>query len=971
MREEEIEHILDQVKVPLEHPSFYTRLYSCVSHDNKSKTNDEISVLIEDFEEFSRFTDKSTLQESCSIRNVWRTRKLAFLLIDDKGDLNRPFLKKAIEHLKKNLYSLGPNRQHDTPRQQHILRVLELLDRDPVYTKLLKSISKPINNEWAETLIRYTLQIDFKIPITDALTRQAVCSAWLCYLRQNVGSCFATAPAECVHDEQGTLFLQDMADLIAKGFLTRIQQGSEHTVPLSRSWGCGDLKKPILFYKKGQEILPEVWTSPSLLAALEGIRLLNSVDPIKQKMDQVKQWILPLIRFEYPSPYMCTTVEELIKKIVFQVYEITEKQLKEWEMRPKEMISSGLVSIQTHQKAGKTLRFEEALSLVDRAKTFFKAYADNALLKAWEFTLASFTESKYEFTTWNLYASLGLQSNAKGGIGECIQHTIQHKLDSANAKIASFQSEAEMIYLQIKTLESRMKSASTEKELSWYRIDYQSKRNEFEFIEEQKERAQQEAAALVNLYETLYKLYVELFKDYFQEVYDAEMQEVLTNPFDDSPAGFRLLYKHGRSHSSAWTAIHNEKEYIEALVGFFVSTEIQIANELADKKIERDLSDVVTAVISHIRSREFIETALERMAAIHGIKTANYPLEKQEANTKKPWVYTSGGCMSSLVKSYFRVSGDVSEAKKWIESESELLTFIIDTVKAVPQDPVKEQYSSLLMQSPTHAFLLKPLYSPFKEFWESEDFTYTHVRDQFILPSEMFVRSILLNDEMIHLLLEQLCEKIPERMIPHFKQVTAFIQGPLNPIFFREQLSDLIEQDDILKFYPQLKTTEIDVLLYASLPLCPEKDLRTRVEKILSLLPNMDPDKMTEALFWLDKTISHKNRYFGAHTLIEICKALVLLLFSNPLASVDFHFKIVEAAQLLGYTLPKPLIFADTNWVKDLFAFVVNPGTGKLELWRLDYTGLNALPMTHWKRWVDGSNKESIWSIFNRPNQYT
>jgi hypothetical protein len=42
---------------------------------------------------------------------------------------------------------------------------------------------------------------------------------------------------------------------------------------------------------------------------------------------------------------------------------------------------------------------------------------DGDLLKGWEFTLASFAEAKTEFSSWNLFSSLGLQPEESGGLG--------------------------------------------------------------------------------------------------------------------------------------------------------------------------------------------------------------------------------------------------------------------------------------------------------------------------------------------------------------------------------------------------------------------------------------------------------------------------------------------------------------------------------------------------------------------------
>jgi hypothetical protein len=266
---------------------------------------------------------------------------------------------------------------------------------------------------------------------------------------------------------------------------------------------------------------------------------------------------------------------------------ITEADLKENENRPRGMIASQLMiysTPSTKRSGGIAERCNQFLQLFEIANNMFKSLSDNALLKAWEFTIASYSDTKYEFSRWNFYASLGMQTNEPGGIGQCIHQIIQQKLDQANRKVQDIQYEYEMVYTQVKTLEARMRSTSTEKELQWLKIDYQSRINEFHFLEEQRGEAQNQASALVNLYETLYKLYVDLFKDYFQEIYDADMQEVTTGPFDDSPAGFRLLYKHGRSNSSQWTLIKNQHDFIDALISFFVATEHQIRHDLDEKK---------------------------------------------------------------------------------------------------------------------------------------------------------------------------------------------------------------------------------------------------------------------------------------------------------------------------------------------------------------------------------------------------
>lgn len=984
MQQKEIERILTTAKASLDHPLFYPRIFALVARLRKGERATQADVLsqivTEEYEELSRRLDRSQIQESTAVRNVLRTRKLAQLLIDDKGELNFAILSKVISHLKAHLYSLGPNRQYDSQRQEHILKVLQLLETQKNLVFLLKKFTRPITNKWAEELIRHTLQLPSGTIVSDIHTKQAVLSAWLCYLRQNVGSCFATAPAEIVHDEQPELFLQDLLDLIATGTLKRTYGGVENSVPLSASWGSGDLKKPLVIYLSSKGVTPEIWYSPGLIAAFEAIGFLKTEEGLKQNIQRIEGWIKSLIQ-KHSNQFACVlTAEEIIRSILLQYLGVNEKQIKEYEQRPREMMQTQLImhapTVKTSGGIGE--RCANFLQLFEVAKNVFKSLADNALLKAWEFTLASFSDTKYELARWNFYASLGLQTNESGGIGQCIYQIIQQKLDQANRKVQEIQYEYEMVYTQVKTLEARMRSASTEKEVQWLKIDYQSRMNEFYFLEEQRNAAQDQASALVNLYDTLYQLYVELFKDYFQEVYDADMQEVTAGPFDDSPAGFRLLYKHGRSNTSQWTRIKNQHEFVDALASFFVATEPQIAHALDGKKIEKDLSDVVTGIINHVKTKEFLESALVRMAIAHKAPLVKDPLENLEYVEKKPWVYTSGGTMNTLVSCYYRIEDRPKEVEKWVESEMELLVFLADTIKQLPLrfvDPyLKGNRQSMLMQSPTHAFLLKPTLSPFKEAWLHEEFTYTFIRDRFVRPSEMFVERLLLNDEMLRYLLQQMETKIPENFQPRFRAVFGQMQGPLTPIFFREYVVNSLESDRGLRYgsRPILSVEELDGLLYSLLPLFPVYELRERVRNILHLLPGLTSEKINQILHIFDQISLSRGEYpiLGAQQLQDICKALLCLSEISTTTSYDYHLSISLAAQKLGFAMPAPIIFADTNWVKDMFGFVVNPGTGKLELWRLDYTGSTGYPMTSWKQWVNGSRSDLRWGVYVKPFEY-
>jgi hypothetical protein len=981
-----VNQILKTVKVSALHPLFYPRVFALATKRQvreKSTPEDQIkAALVEEYEELSRRLDRSQVQESCSVRNILRTRRLAHLLIDNKGELQLYLIQSVLPFFKDHLYSIGPLRQYDTKRQEHIYHILQQLVQNKDLVLQIKKLSKPLSNPWAEALIRYTLDLPPLTSITDVHAKRAVLAAWLAYLRQNVGSCFATAPAEIVHAEQPELFLQDMLDLLGTGRLKRTYEGIEHSVPLSASWGSGDLRKPLLMEISSQGIKPTIWFSPGLLVALEEAGLMALNQPLKQKIEELKKWIEILVKKKARPYAMCIlTIEEILRLLILKACDLTEQQISDYENRPHAMIQTQLI-IHTPQLAKKSggigERCANFLQLFDQAKNRFKAYADQALLKAWEFTLASFSETKTEFSNWNLYASLGMGSNEPGGIGQAIYQIIQQKLDQVNRKVQDFQYEYEMVYTQVKTLEARMRHTSTEQELQWIKMEYQGRANELYFLQEKRDIAQDHASALVNLYDNLYKIYMDYFKDYFQEVYDADMQEITTGPFDDSPAGFRLLYKYGRSNTAQWTRIKNPQEFIDALSSFFVSTENQVAHAFDDESLQKDLSDVITSIIMHVKTKDFLETAFYRMAAAHQVPAIKNPLDHLDQIEKKPWAYTSGGTMNTLIGAYYRIQDKPHQVEKWVETEAELLVFLADTLKQMPQialnSYLKGKRLSLLMQSPTHAFLLKPLNKPFRETWLNDEFTYTAVRDRFIRPAESFIDTLLLNDEMILFLIELLTEKIPENFRPRFKSFFSQIKGPLNPVFFRDSIREGLARDQGLQYNSRkiLESEEIDSLLFSHLPLFPVSNLRSKINQIFMHVPTLLPNQIQEMLETFDRISidSSSHRVCSAQQLQNICKALLCLTLDETTTASDYHWEVSLAAQKLGYALPTPVIFADTNWVKDEFGFVVNPGTGRLELWRLDYTASYGYPMSSWKQWLDGSHPHPKWGIYVKPVEY-
>ena len=539
-------------------------------------------------------------------------------------------------------------------------------------------------------------------------------------LRQNVGSCFATAPAILLLDEQIQQVLNDLYELLTTGKLKRIFGGIEFSAPMSLTSGSGDLKKNL------QEVALDatIWLSPGLMKAFESCGLINPAEGLEAKTAALKTLILPHLYKQGPI-----AIEELIR----------------------------------HVLASSSLLFREK-----EAQAAFKGLVDNALLKAWEFTLASFSEVKMEFSKWNLYSSLGLHPQEEQGIGSVIYKDLEAKLEVNNEKIQRYQIDYEIAFDQVRATEVLLKQASSESQMRRLQAEHQARLYHMHACLEMRDRLHKDASNYSTFFSFLTKQYEEKFQEYFQEIYDPDMHDVKTGPYEDSPAGFRLVFKHGRTEASLWTLIYDHKQYIDALVEFFISIEHALVHACEWKTGKEQITEITTRLVHHLRTEEFLESALVRMAKAHHAPLPKAPLKMLDKLEKKPWAYTSGGTMTTLLKTYFKREKEMTEESRWVESPIDLLIFILDTLKALPpmvMDPYLSDASlGMLMHSPTHAFILLPGFELFKQGWHDRGFTYTWVRDECLYPRRDFCSKILLSFSQQQYLFELFCKKLPDAL---------------------------------------------------------------------------------------------------------------------------------------------------------------------------------------------------------------
>ena len=962
-------NLLESIKYPPSDPLFLSRLFTLISRNRKEEVrHDELKkILTEEFDDLSRRSERSELQSAFQIRNLIKARRLSEIFIDDKGDIKSDLIKKAVTILENNQYPLGAKRESDLLSQKRILKLLTWLS-DPAAQKKLRMVSKPLSHKQADDIIRETLNLEPGAVITDSHARRAVLAAMLTDLRQSVGSCFATAPALLIYSENLNQFLQDVIDLLSTGRLKRTVAGVETHIPISPTFGVGDLRRPLVVDPRVEGEVDNIGFSPGLLAAFERADLINKELSLKERVDACRSIVKSLFD-EHSSPVIATA-EGILRSVLMSHYGINDKILNDYLKRPREMVFGNLMlDMPRASRAQKGVG--EACQLFiesfDRAKKGFVVTAENALLKCWEFTLASFAESKEDFTKWNLYVSLGINAEEPGGIGAVLYSNLVSRLERTKEKVEDYNREYEQLYAQLKFIEGRVQQASTEKELQWLRVEYRSRLNEFQTFEQMRDREVRRYDRMANVYKVIMEKYLELFPRYFQEIYDAEMNDVGLSFYDDRPAGFRLVYKHGRMNTSQWTRIDTPQEYSDALSSFFVATESELSHMDELYGFEQEIGEWVTMLVNHVKTKEFLESAFQRVAIKNRSPLVKNPLDNLDKIDKKPWAYTSGGSLEHLLMNYFRLRDKPQVVSRWVENPTELLVFIVDTLKKLPpkvQEELKsDEQMALLMQSPTHAFRLLPNLKPFIETWQSEAFTYTDVRDRFIYPAQNFYETKEIRKDEFEFLVDEIEKELPLNYKPTFRHVFSVYPGVSSLKEMGRYFVDRFETEQGLsrRGHPLLNRDKIASILYKLLPIHNYREIREDLDAIFS--------SYKEAWSELKGRI-REDDLLSSVGIYDLMQSVLLLHYKTTFLNEDDFEKLKSLAIEKHLITPRPLLFADSNWPNFYFGFAVNPITNEFEFWRMDPLGVTGEPMGEWKEWLDGSRKDIPWGIYTQPFEY-
>jgi hypothetical protein len=227
---------------------------------------------------------------------------------------------------------------------------------------------------------------------------------------------------------------------------------------------------------------------------------------------------------------------------------------------------------------------------------------------------------------------------------------------------------------------------------------------------------------------------------------------------------------------------------------------------------------------------------------------------------------------------------------------------------------LKDPEERLLLESPTHVFSFLPGSPFFKEGWVNEGFTYTWIRDRFLIPGKEFYSSIRLSPAEQRELLRRL-------------SIQAEVPSSATLEMFATKCAPLPKN-------------ELALFLYQTLPLIPRSDCKAVLQKLLGIENPAFPSELPD--------------FLSSQEIQQLAKAQME-------ADADRHATIIARAQALRLA-PTPCIFADTNWPQGYFAFVVHPLTLDLEIWKTDKVGFFASPLPLVKTWL-GKGKQFTWIL--------
>ncbi|WP_213358238.1 hypothetical protein [Chlamydiifrater phoenicopteri] len=916
--------------------------------------SDEESIFFEEDAESSYIFSFKRFLNPLAFRNLKLARALSQRIISDSGELDISIVVSSIEILSKGIYPLGPFRQEEAPFREHTLNMLKAIKNKVEIRDTLKRLFLPTQKA-LQNIIRRSLALPPEEELTVAHARRAAVSALLSYLRQDVGTCFASALAIVIQKEYPEKFITDIDKLLSSGRLSRMVGDKEYLAPINLSASLGDLYNPVEISSLYPDPFAAIASSPELLHAFSSAGIFS---PEQQPEEQLQA----LLANEYltqklSDPLASISAHEIIQSTLLHAFGITQDQVKQTLLTQGIKEKSGLQHLfsETHQY----------LQAYEQARNAFVDMSQNALLKVWELSLATLAEKPTDKTTPHLLAGLGIRNEDPSCIGSILEETIHHLLQKLNAEAKDCESRYYEAQSQLDYVNSRLQNPINSQDNQILSYDHHRFQQELNAALYAWEQIKEKTKHLLSFPQFFLKSLTTLLPQYFKSAYDVDLLPTASSPYTDSAAGFRLFFTHGRANNYAWSPIQSSTEYVQFLSSFFSFMEQEIQDKRSVSTIKEEVSSIIQSITAFVHSDNFLSGAFDRILSHY-----QYPKQKQQQKVPDflpftPWTYISGGSLSTFTSCYFEENVSLTNIKKHPENAHELIAFYADALKDLPLKTKNylEDGHSLITSSPSHAFSIIPSHPLFMDAWNNDWYSYTWIRDVWVKQHELFLASYTLSKQEIHSLILKLTEdlhfsSLAEEMLSFFEDFSLTL-----PEFYAKTLK-FFEQNTQ---HPNLQIKKLLCRsLFRLIPLIPEQLVPSAIEKVASYVGVSSKIKKINLQEILENHFN-KFSFLSSKEFLHLFSCMLLQALQKTHFDEDLYFRTLSAMRHHKLAYPAPLLFADSNWNNTYLGFTVNPGNALVELWGFNYAGANGFPMVEWEQYLSTTQE---WLLFSDPVQY-
>jgi hypothetical protein len=910
---------------------------------------------------------RTGLQKAAISRNTASAKETATRLINSEGKIGEDF-----DKLLKEVGDLP-----DSPYRKQLSKMLNRLKTDKTLSETITSIPKPDKKNPINGFIRATLGLKKDEEVTEVHARQAAMSALLAEIRQHdVGSCFGTAIAIRVHDEQPERFLKDIAEMMKTGKLERTVDGKKIEIPINSKMSTRQVDQMIKLKRSDPKVGKDValHEAPGFVAGLGALgieankckeafdaalldlrdsketKIKNAIAAVKVNGKTKRVALDSKARKEFERKAMealreapDSTIEELIAKIGLDGEQINEAKgaygkydtaesdlvtptevLRRVAMKRNNLTEKDLLNRERQQVLAAQVRARVGDTSKEAQKLFseYERLTDALHVKAADF------EKLDEELDAARESYLGLQDNRLLRAWEYSVGTMAEKGTAPRQKARLKDTTCSAVNEQLVKIVNKVSGGiGTKKEdmLLDATLDLQNK-------------------------------FKALFEAQIQTGYDPSAQGELSEDGASDRGAFTLYDTTGATNSDDWIKIGDERGYADMVSGLMMQAWHEVYGKSKDDTMKEHARLLADELAEAARTGEFMKAVKEKT--------------KEEFKTEqKPWEAVVGNLSENLLPVYYEKDKPEIEEEKPVDS-TQLLNFLVKNAKSMwgeIKDGVEKnpEGATVPMSGGPHSFNLRPGSPALKQALESDKDPGEWISTKIEAEKEKAKgqRETKLTPAIKASLFDSLFEGFPTGL-------RDFLEGKVNEKCKDGGTIDELNQAIQAECTTPEKKAEMGhkvalAMTQLVLPPVDADKVEATIEKCLKSL-NLSEENQKTVLVKVKEAVLKEG--VKSASMAELEKAVATVLKSENIETDE-----AEAAKKVNQALrksiePPGIVFADTNWGggdhHTVFSMVTNPITDVLELWQMAEDGSSPKKLDE-KTWVT-----STWKMPKSPDSF-